>query len=92
MQVVAANMVGTDDSLSGTHLLCAVGRYQEACSQASKLYLLWEEINGHILITRVTYEPIAVGEWQILLCKKFSMAVTFSTSMLIYSSTHVDSL
>lgn len=33
LQVVAANMVGTDDSLSGTHLLCAVGRYQEACSQ-----------------------------------------------------------
>lgn len=33
VKVVAANMVGTDDSLSGTHLLCAVGRYQEACSQ-----------------------------------------------------------
>nr|GFA66448.1 hypothetical protein [Tanacetum cinerariifolium] len=31
--VVAANMVETDSSLSGTHLLCAVGRYQEACSQ-----------------------------------------------------------
>ncbi|GKE70887.1 WD repeat-containing protein 11 isoform X1, partial [Tanacetum coccineum] len=31
--VVAANMVETDRSLSGTHLLCAVGRYQEACSQ-----------------------------------------------------------
>ena len=26
-------MVQTDRSLSGTHLLCAVGRYQEACSQ-----------------------------------------------------------
>nr|XP_009631696.1 uncharacterized protein LOC104121407 [Nicotiana tomentosiformis] len=26
-------MVRTDRSLSGTHLLCAVGRYQEACSQ-----------------------------------------------------------
>lgn len=33
MKVVAANMVRTDRSLSGTHLLCAVGRYQEACSQ-----------------------------------------------------------
>jgi hypothetical protein len=33
VKVVAANMVGTEDSLSGTHLLCAVGRYQEACSQ-----------------------------------------------------------
>jgi hypothetical protein len=33
VKVVAANMVGTDRSLSGTHLLCAVGRYQEACSQ-----------------------------------------------------------
>uniref|UniRef100_A0A251SKN6 Putative zinc finger, CCHC-type n=1 Tax=Helianthus annuus TaxID=4232 RepID=A0A251SKN6_HELAN len=32
-KVVAANMVRTDKSLSGTHLLCAVGRYQEACSQ-----------------------------------------------------------
>ncbi|KAI4380638.1 hypothetical protein MLD38_006806 [Melastoma candidum] len=31
--VVAANMVRTDRSLSGTHLMCAVGRYQEACSQ-----------------------------------------------------------
>ncbi|CAK9145351.1 unnamed protein product [Ilex paraguariensis] len=31
--VVAANMVRTESSLSGTHLLCAVGRYQEACSQ-----------------------------------------------------------
>ncbi|RWW82250.1 hypothetical protein BHE74_00009299 [Ensete ventricosum] len=31
--VVAANMVRTDKSLSGTHLLCAVGRYQESCSQ-----------------------------------------------------------
>ncbi|KAH9305179.1 hypothetical protein KI387_009583, partial [Taxus chinensis] len=33
VKVVAANMVGTDKSLSGTHLLCAVGCYQEACSQ-----------------------------------------------------------
>ncbi|PWA58946.1 transducin family protein / WD-40 repeat family protein [Artemisia annua] len=33
VKVVAANMVETDRSLSGTHLLCAVGRYQEACSQ-----------------------------------------------------------
>ncbi|GAB2212878.1 hypothetical protein Droror1_Dr00020878 [Drosera rotundifolia] len=33
VKVVAANMVRTDKSLSGTHLLCTVGRYQEACSQ-----------------------------------------------------------
>ncbi|XP_042424399.1 WD repeat-containing protein 11-like isoform X2 [Zingiber officinale] len=33
VKVVAANMVRTDNSLSGIHLLCAVGRYQEACSQ-----------------------------------------------------------
>ncbi|KAM7265985.1 hypothetical protein ACFE04_003668 [Oxalis oulophora] len=33
VKVVAANMVRTDRSHSGTHLLCAVGRYQEACSQ-----------------------------------------------------------
>uniref|UniRef100_A0A0D9VBZ7 Uncharacterized protein n=1 Tax=Leersia perrieri TaxID=77586 RepID=A0A0D9VBZ7_9ORYZ len=33
VKVVAANMVRTDKSLCGTHLLCAVGRYQEACSQ-----------------------------------------------------------
>lgn len=33
VKVVAASMVSTDRSLSGTHLLCAVGRYQEACSQ-----------------------------------------------------------
>ncbi|XP_019440273.1 PREDICTED: WD repeat-containing protein 11-like isoform X3 [Lupinus angustifolius] len=33
VKVVAANMVRADRSLSGTHLLCAVGRYQEACSQ-----------------------------------------------------------
>lgn len=33
VKVVAANMVGTGKSLSGTHLLCAVGRHQEACSQ-----------------------------------------------------------
>ncbi|ESQ29854.1 hypothetical protein EUTSA_v10011188mg [Eutrema salsugineum] len=33
LKVVAANMVRTDSSLSGTHLLCAVGRHQEACSQ-----------------------------------------------------------
>ncbi|KAJ7557212.1 hypothetical protein O6H91_05G117000 [Diphasiastrum complanatum] len=33
VKVVAANLVGTEDPLSGTHLLCAVGRYQEACSQ-----------------------------------------------------------
>ncbi|KAL3535883.1 hypothetical protein ACH5RR_004344 [Cinchona calisaya] len=33
LKVVAANMVRTDRSLSGMHLLCAVGRYQEACSQ-----------------------------------------------------------
>ncbi|KAB1199382.1 WD repeat-containing protein 11 [Morella rubra] len=33
VKVVAANMVRTDRSMSGTHLLCAVGRYQEACSQ-----------------------------------------------------------
>ncbi|KAK4764333.1 hypothetical protein SAY87_013771 [Trapa incisa] len=33
VKVVAANMVRTDRSLSGTHLLCGVGRYQEACSQ-----------------------------------------------------------
>ncbi|GJW18714.1 transducin/WD40 repeat family protein [Tanacetum coccineum] len=45
VKVVAANMVETDRSLSGTHLLCAVGRYQEACSQmligVSKLYKSW---------------------------------------------------
>ncbi|CAN8287938.1 unnamed protein product [Cochlearia groenlandica] len=33
LKVVAANMVRTDNSLSGIHLLCAVGRHQEACSQ-----------------------------------------------------------
>ncbi|XP_058074403.1 uncharacterized protein LOC131223110 isoform X2 [Magnolia sinica] len=33
VKVVAANMVRTDKSLSGIHLLSAVGRYQEACSQ-----------------------------------------------------------
>ncbi|KAK8931167.1 hypothetical protein KSP39_PZI016202 [Platanthera zijinensis] len=33
VKVIAANMVRTDKSLTGTHLLCAVGRYQEACSQ-----------------------------------------------------------
>ncbi|XP_059635123.1 uncharacterized protein LOC132277309 isoform X2 [Cornus florida] len=33
VKVVAANMVRTDRFFSGTHLLCAVGRYQEACSQ-----------------------------------------------------------
>ncbi|XP_020597443.1 WD repeat-containing protein 11-like isoform X2 [Phalaenopsis equestris] len=33
VKVVAANMIRTDKSLSGTHLLCAVGRHQEACSQ-----------------------------------------------------------
>ncbi|KAM7267545.1 hypothetical protein ACFE04_009711 [Oxalis oulophora] len=33
VKVVAANMVRTDRSHAGTHLLCAVGRYQEACSQ-----------------------------------------------------------
>ncbi|KAF7838752.1 WD repeat-containing protein 11-like isoform X1 [Senna tora] len=33
VKVVAANMVRADRSLSGTHLLSAVGRYQEACSQ-----------------------------------------------------------
>ncbi|KAG9156624.1 hypothetical protein Leryth_006611 [Lithospermum erythrorhizon] len=33
VKVVAANMVRTDNTLFGTHLLCAVGRYQEACSQ-----------------------------------------------------------
>ncbi|KAK1265665.1 hypothetical protein QJS04_geneDACA016164 [Acorus gramineus] len=33
VKVVAANMVRTDKSLSGIHLLCAVGRFQEACSQ-----------------------------------------------------------
>ncbi|XP_054821637.1 uncharacterized protein LOC129320288 isoform X2 [Prosopis cineraria] len=33
VKVVAANMVRADRSLTGTHLLCAVGRYQEACSQ-----------------------------------------------------------
>ncbi|KAJ0615470.1 putative WD repeat-containing protein [Helianthus annuus] len=32
VKVVAANMVRTGRSLSGTHLLCAVGRYQDACS------------------------------------------------------------
>lgn len=33
VKVVAANMVRTDNTLFGTHLLCAVGRYQEACTQ-----------------------------------------------------------
>ncbi|KAF7806409.1 WD repeat-containing protein 11 isoform X1 [Senna tora] len=33
VNVVAANMVRGDRALTGTHLLCAVGRYQEACSQ-----------------------------------------------------------
>eukprot|EP00250_Pteridium_aquilinum_P015429 c22572_g1_i1 orf=475-4656(+) len=33
VKVVAANLVATENSLSGTHLLCAVGCYQEACTQ-----------------------------------------------------------
>ncbi|KAL6001202.1 hypothetical protein ACLOJK_006934 [Asimina triloba] len=33
VKVVAANMVRTDKSLYGIHLLCAVGRYKKACSQ-----------------------------------------------------------
>ncbi|KAK1394574.1 hypothetical protein POM88_013630 [Heracleum sosnowskyi] len=33
LKVVAANMIRTDMSFSGTHMLSAVGRYQEACSQ-----------------------------------------------------------
>lgn len=33
-------MVGTERSLSGTHLLCAVGRYQEACSQVGEFILI----------------------------------------------------
>ncbi|KAL7599614.1 hypothetical protein Lser_V15G24598 [Lactuca serriola] len=37
VKVVAANMVRTGRSLSGTHLLCVVGRYQEACSQVCQL-------------------------------------------------------
>lgn len=32
-------MVRTDRSLSATHLLCAVGRYQEACSQVRFLFI-----------------------------------------------------
>lgn len=39
-KVVAANMVRSDRSLSGTHLLCAVGRYQEACSQVKSFHLI----------------------------------------------------
>ncbi|XP_076936637.1 uncharacterized protein LOC143603842 [Bidens hawaiensis] len=39
VKVVAANMVRTDRSLSGTHLLCSVGRYQEACSQLSVMFI-----------------------------------------------------
>ncbi|KAL6954223.1 hypothetical protein U1Q18_045863 [Sarracenia purpurea var. burkii] len=39
VKVVAANMVRTDRSLSGMHLLCAVGRYQEACSQVQSYFL-----------------------------------------------------
>ncbi|CAK9145371.1 unnamed protein product [Ilex paraguariensis] len=42
--VVAANMVRTESSLSGTHLLCAVGRYQEACSQVV-FYFLIEDLD-----------------------------------------------
>jgi len=33
VQVVAANMVGMDDSLSQMDLLCTIGWYQEVCSQ-----------------------------------------------------------
>ena len=33
VKVVAANMVQAPEPLAGIHLLCAVGRYQEACSQ-----------------------------------------------------------
>lgn len=33
VKVIAANLVATENSLSGTHLLCAVGCYQEACTQ-----------------------------------------------------------
>ncbi|CAK9167636.1 unnamed protein product [Ilex paraguariensis] len=44
VKVVAANMVRTESSLSGTHLLCAVGRYQEACSQVV-FYFLIEDLD-----------------------------------------------
>ncbi|KAL8129594.1 hypothetical protein V2J09_018749 [Rumex salicifolius] len=40
VKVVAANMVRTDKSLSGVHLLCGVGKFQEACSQASFIFFL----------------------------------------------------
>lgn len=43
MKVVAANMVRSDRSLSGTHLLCSVGRYQEACSQVRFCLKLFRE-------------------------------------------------
>ncbi|KAL6006260.1 hypothetical protein ACLOJK_040306 [Asimina triloba] len=48
VKVVAANMVRTDKSVSGIHLLCAVGRYQEACSQersknTSTLVVVWRK-------------------------------------------------
>jgi len=47
MKVVAANMVRSDRSLSGTHLLCSVGRYQEACSQVRFcLNFFGENLNG----------------------------------------------
>ncbi|GJT05850.1 transducin/WD40 repeat family protein [Tanacetum coccineum] len=50
VKVVAANMVETDRSLSGTHMLCAVGRYQEACSQVQYDYSSFVRISSRVKI------------------------------------------
>lgn len=48
-------MVRTDKSLSGIHLLCAVGRYQEACSQ------VWSYLFDLLLATPLLYCQIATA-------------------------------
>lgn len=58
-------MVRADRSLSGTHLLCAVGRYQEACSQVVFYLLLlssgrtfWYSCFRNKISSSLKFEPM----------------------------------
>ena len=80
-------MVQTDRSLSGTHLLCAVGRYQEACSQVrlsdikiSFSFQLCGLIFFYTLKQLIVCFPFGLSNYLMLSC---SLKYFFSRTLLL---------
>lgn len=75
-------MVRNDRSMSGTHLLCAVGRYQEACSQVDLIMLT----SIYILCCKSTCDTMSETRLERVICSSndclFVASTLYSCRML----------